>query len=644
MPVGADKLISYDPPGAIGLVDVESTLLIRFEEVVAATRPQDTLQVCDDFDVHINGPLVMPGVVAAVLGRGRSFNGVTTGLGARDKVSGATLLTRDMSIQVVLSWDAATQAAHQPGVIICRGLGSSSAEYVSYSLQLDVFDAPSFTGLLRWHWQDVAGVDRLSAGVQVVIPPNQFTMLTATRRWASPTSVELAYYVGDQLAGVETSVNGSIGGGTTGALEIGYRTVAGVNGKFYAGIIDELLVVGRELCAEEIEATWLRLTVYQPRGAQLFLEMFDPDFPLNDEPGSDQQLDIRMTGQTLGFAAAQAENLRANFLPQRAYGSTLEQWEEAVAVTPKPAQGIAARRARVVSRFRQKRGISIPGLGDALADLLDCTAADLEYLAFDNTWLDDFTAISPLRWAVTPAACCTAVAGKAHFAPGAGTFTTLTTWLTIASTCSRSSETATYSAERALSKMAMTTPQDGAEAGVWMGERGDGNYILIGLRDVAGVFKIVTETFVNHASVSLVIQATLAGNPAALWLHLYQEAGTTNWRAAWSITSRTTGYTVSPAIAQPGAVRWAGCYFRSTAAIGAAVVDFDDFTLRTPNGSRPTVAYVYRNPALGGAPDIEGANSVLQAIKHGFTQAAVIESKIFRCDIDPCDRVPMGAL
>ena len=631
MATGLDKGITYDPPGAIGLVDREAVFLIRFDETEDAQRPQDAVGACDDFDVNINLTVVMPTVVPAVLGRGRSFNGTTQGLGARDKVSGATLLTRDMSIQVVLSWDIVTQAAHQPGVIVCRGLGTGPSEYVSYSLQLDVVDVGGRVGRLRWHWQDVAGVDHLAAGALVVIPPGQFTMLTATRRWVSPTQVELAYYVGNELAGVETSALGSIGGGTTGALELGFRS-QGSNGNFYAGILDELMIVARELSAEEIEATWLRITLYQPRGTQLFLEMFDEGFPIPDESDSDAQLDIRMTGQGLGFAAAQIENLRANFLPGRAYGSTLEQWEEAVAVTPKPVQGIEARRARVLARFRQKRGISIPGLEDALADLVDCDVDDLEFIAFDNTMRDDFSnAIDPIRWDMHPAACLASVADKGHMAPGAGAFVLdnmNSNWLTAAKAIARPWRSDLPGLEHLFAKMTLTTPQAGLEAGIWFADRGARNYLLLGLRDDAGTFKVVTERFINHVSQGLVVRATLGGNPAAIWLHLYEDTAGM-WIASWSTTSATAGFTSSAAFAHPSAEYWGGLYLRSTGAIGAPVVDFDDFALWTPNASRPFNAYVFRDPGLGGTPDLEAARSVIRSIRHAYTYATITESMEF---------------
>lgn len=652
---GSDKRITYDPPGAIGLVDRGAVIHLRFDEENATTRPSDAAGNLDELDAGPINTTDMPDLVDGVLGRARAFDGVGAGLTARDIDPGSTLLTRDMSIQVVLTWDAATQAAGDPGFIICRGLGVlGPTEYVCYGLRIDVVDASSFRGKLRWLWQDLAGAEHLAPGVEVVIPPNQYTMLTATRRWASPTQVELSYYVGDQLLGSETSANGSIGGGTTGATMVGFRAAAS-DANFYAGNIDQLMVIDRELCAEEIEDTWLRLTVYQPRGVQLFKQLMDKDMPISDELDSDAQKEIAMAGIALGFSASRVENLRNNFLPGRAYGSTLEQWEQAVAVTPQPAQDLAARRERVVARFRQKRGVSIDGMGDALSGLVDCDVADLEFLAFSNTIEDDFDTLEAMRWDTLPSAngSWASTAGKAvatvgvtgkyqmeGVAPG---------WLSCRTSVSQSKYGDT-GREHVMVKLALGAHLDGFEMGVFFGDSGRGNWILCGCNDKgAGNVKVNTQTIVDRVAAARVAQVTLVTTPLTVWLHLYETTVSGIWKAAWSTTGPTTGFTTSPDITFPTGVHWAGLYARtlgSATVVAASTATFDDFVLFTPFGSRPCNAYVSRDPGLGGTPDLEGAHSVIQGVKHAYTHATIITSKNLLCDNieSGCDRGPMGAL
>jgi len=645
MAPGADKRLFFDPPGAIGLVDPEPVLLVQFNEQDTATRPKDAHGVMQDFDIASYGLFttnVMPDAVDGVLGRARQFDGSTMGLDARDLESGATLLTRDCSIQAVLTWDAAVQDLEgSAGVIASRGLGNSSAEGVCYCIQLAVVDAPSYTASFQWVWQDVGGTTHVQAGADVVLPPGQFTMLTATRRWVSPTEVVLRYYVGDILLGEVTSTDGSIGGGTTGRFQIGYRS-EGSPGFYFAGAIDELLVVGRELTLEEIENTWLRITSYQPLGVQLFTEMHDPGFPLPLDPAADAQLETRMIGQGLGYAASAIENFRANALPGRAYGQVLADWETTVRVTPAPSSGIDEQRARVVARMRQRRGVSIGGLEDALVGLLGgATNDDLEFLALSAQWQDDFNTIEAERWLVLPAASFVVSSAKAR--------ASVTGDLTV-SYASRGWKTMSTPVQSTLgvhllSEVTIVTPQSGLEAGVYFGGSSSGNYILLGIRDTAGTFSVVSERFLNWVSQGVTTHATLGGNPAAIWLHL-QQPDIGSWLASWSVSTRTTGYSSSSPISHPGDAIWGGNYVRSTASIGAAVVDFNNTTLAVPNGTRSFNAYVFLDRDLGFSPDAAGAQSVILAIKHAYTQAAFIQSKSFLLgdQISGLGVDPMGAL
>jgi len=363
------RLITYDPPGAIGLIDVDPMMVIRFTEPSRFSLPQDDGRVCQDFNTR-DGLLNMPDLADGVVGQARYFSGDQEGLFSRDVVPGATVSTRDVSIQCIINWDFANQIANSGtrATIVARGAGGSAAERVCYGLR--IVAGGGNLGGIQMFWQSESGATFDAPALSVPFE-NGFTMITVTRRWIDGNMSNVRYYIGRELLQNVDWPHGDIGGGTTGAMQIGYWENGGSRDDFFVGHIDELMIVGRELCAEEVEATWLRITRYQPLGEQLFREMVDEGFPITRDPSSDVQLDIRMTGQFLGFAASGIENLRANFLPAHAYGTTLEEWQEATHVSPKPAQGFEEKRARVESRLRQKRGISIPGVKDALGDLVD---------------------------------------------------------------------------------------------------------------------------------------------------------------------------------------------------------------------------------------------------------------------------------
>jgi hypothetical protein len=380
-----------------------NVLLLRFDEESALIRPTDELQNLDEL---VKSGASYPVIVDAATGLGRRFyssNG--DGLAAQDIDSGSTLTTRDASVQVILQWDIeATDDYGTPATIYARGLGTSAAEYLGAAIELRVVNAAIRIGELRWVWQDLSGATYYQIGGHFQVPADGFLMLTATRRWVSSTRVVLRYYLGDRLLAEVESSDGEIGGGTTGTTQIGTRYTGAAYDRFFDGIIDEIRVLDEELTAEEITATYRRITVDQPRGYQLVREVHDPGFPISQDPASRAQRETRLWGHALGFAAAQAENVRENILPDRAYGRVLTRWEAITKQAPRQGDDVETRRRRVVGRIRQRLGASIPGVGDALLELVDTDPANLEIVAFDQTIADDW---DRLRWRYDPVASST---------------------------------------------------------------------------------------------------------------------------------------------------------------------------------------------------------------------------------------------
>src|SRR5262249_11440702 len=160
---------------------------------------------------------------------------------------------------------------------------------------------------------------------------------------------------------------------------------------FYCGKIDELRVLPREMCREEIAATWRRLDVEQPAAVQLYLESHDKGFPMPGDPASRVQRENRLYGHALGYAAAQAAD-RANLLPTTAYGERLERWERMARTPSKPGDWTEKRRARVTARLSHRAGASIEGMQTSLAELVDTAPENIQILAFSQTTEDDFAA------------------------------------------------------------------------------------------------------------------------------------------------------------------------------------------------------------------------------------------------------------
>jgi hypothetical protein len=638
VPAGGDKLIAFDPPGAIGIVSPDARVVLRFHDPDVTVRPKDEAGALADLTVPVGA--ATPAVVDAVCGKGRLFSPAgTTALAAPDLATGSSLLTRDLTIMAIVFWDIAGQAS--PGALVCRGLSTSAPEYVAYELQLAVVDLPSRKGSIAWSWQTVAGVVKAQTAVQFICPTG-FTLLTATRRWISPTSVVCRYYIGDVLLGEVASADGDIGGGASGTFLLGADKAGGALGRWFAGTLDELAIWPREMCLEEIEDTWLRITRYQPLGVQLFTELHDPGFPMSREPASDVQLENRQVGMALGYAASLAENMRRNMLPQRSYGEALDNWEQALRPTQQPDRSVDARRARVLARMRQRGGSAPPELQEALSSLLG--GADpslLQFLAFDNTASDSLLATDPLRWDN----CNGGFAGTGSCMTNNATRLAPSTWYQLRRAVGGDARQA-----HQIASLRFALSVTNAEAGILFSDAGHGNYFLLGLRDTGGLtYRVFTETFVNNISQGGATDqgdstVTVGVGVSTIWLHIHQAEAF--WEVSWSLTSGIAGFTAPIAVGStPPAMQWAGMYVRTVGAVsGNSRAEFGDHVLRSTFGTAPLNAYVLLDRALGFSPDLPGARQIIATVKHAFVHGSFITTPFLLLDSQEngLDIAPLG--
>jgi hypothetical protein len=641
---------------------VPSTLvLLRFREQDAEVLPSDEIGSLADLDVDAG--LTLPPVADSFTGKGRAFsNGFA--LDAKDVVPGSSLATRDVTIQAIMSWDLDAQVAYgDTGTIVARGKGNAADEYAAYALELRVVNAALRVGELRLWWQDNAGAVHVQTGGQFIAPASgAFMLVTAVRRWISSAQVELRYYVGDKLLGDFVSADADVGGGTTGTFCVGTRYSAGVAGKFLCGVIDELRVLNYEITAEEIAATWDRMSRLQPRGYRAIRDLVQPGAPISDDPSSRIQKLLRIAGHALGYAAAQVENFRQNQLADRAFGPVLEELEGITGEAPKPSDSVKARRKRVIAHFRQRAGSSVPGVQATEADILALAPSQVQVLAFDNTIRDDFSAgLRTALWTPDPAAQWTIAADALRVQAGAGAAIgydggiTSRAWYTClaAALGGRGNPSDKFWDGRdahIIAKLVPTTVPDHGEVGVVLYDLANEHALLFGLRNNGGTYQLITESFVAHKSQGVVIQGVAALQ--TYWLHLGPGSsaaapdGYAQWQAAWSTTSQTTGYTSSADIQHPKSFGWIGMYARSFGAALAGNLDasFDDVILRFPYGHRTLRFYVLRDPMLPGAPDLPAAENALQRLKQAHVEAHVITKTTLYADDDttPADRTPTG--
>lgn len=613
-----------------------TVILLPLHEQATHLRPRD----------HAGGlgPLAaaggLPEVVEALTGLGRQL-GAGVGLVGADVVPGATLLPRDVTVKALLSIDLAAQvAAGHPGVVAARGVGGDVVERHSWGVEL----VPDGGGLatVRWFWEQPDGTLRTADGASFEVPAG-FLLLTATRKWIAPDQVRLRYWVNDQLAGEETSAHGAIGGGAGGTTTIGVRgDGAGGYERHLEAVLDDLLVANHEMSGEEIRATYRRIAVHQPGGVAIMRAHIPPGAPWSDDPESMVQRDIALQGVAVGYTNALAENLRDNALPDRAYAAMLRRWEGLVELRSKPTDDVDTRRARVLGFLGRNHGYHADGLRLALAELLGVDdIEDLEVLAFRNEIAEAFDELDPLRWHVQ-------VGGATGIAAAGGELV-----FTISNTDDL------VGAEAPHARMSLAHPgrchvwgkvagigaaaTAGAVAGLLLRHGGtSGDSLWFGVRagatlDVGYQLRRdgVVESFV-------VLEADIA---APVWLRLERtEAGLYHLRH--STTGPEEGFSEELDVEGIEGPHWAGFGVHGVVADDAFTVSFDDFVAYTPEGTRPFNVYVYRDPALGGTYDLEGANATIRRQRRATAHAAVITSKALQCD-DPdsgCDRGPMGAL
>jgi hypothetical protein len=491
--------------------------------------------------------------------------------------------------------------------------------------------------------------------------------------------VILRYFLGDRMLAEVESVDGDIGGGTTGTTTIGARFDGTQWGDFFDGVIDELRVVDYELTPEEIEATWKRISVLQPRGYRAMRDLFPPDAPISDSPDEPHPALMNLAGQALGYAAAQVENLRkpaarsrvrrrsssgrASSPNHRRRSTRWTRAELACSVTCASARGSRSRHegsdqrpgsdvdeqprgahvcAGVRRGLRQSRALLVrhvphgrarPGRRRPACSRSSRPAAPAVYDSTQRNWI---TADLP----ISHSSIFKIRRSSSARSPGVGLSAHL------------------------LTKIAPTTMPSKAEVGVAFHDWGRNHAMLIGLRNNAAPTRSSPSEFIAGVSQGVVgarddgaasaLAAPLPGRPAAR-LRLPRVRRRT---AATSGTSLSPGRRRARAPASRPTTSAASPVGLS---LGDALLPhvrhrrLDDASLDDGRRLRRHAAlhavrrspfhfYAYRDPALAGTPDIAGAHNVLQGLKQAQTEGTLVTSKSVICDSvnSICDRTPLG--
>lgn len=606
-------------------------ILLHFDEP-SGISPADELGNLDDLGVEPG--IVAPDVVQSWCGVGRRFlQAETNGLIAADVSSNGTLLPRDASVQALISLTLASAAG--PQTIIARGVNDGSLpERYAYGLELEEQAGnPGFVEV-RWFWSD-------AAGTVITAPPGVFRhagdgaeiLITATRRWEASGTVVVRYYVDSRLI-ADLRISSSIGGGFTGTTTIGARKSGGVWDRYLNGMIDELAVLDYELSADEIAATWQRLTVHQPAGYETFRGLAPPGVGWFDNPSSDIARRAKVVGQAIGLFVAGVEEFRSTFLPGTCSAWLLPRWEHLYAMSPMPLDSLDVRRARVLARMAAEESYSIPALQAAFSVLFGLDPDQVGILEVSNEWTDSFDALADERWSPGATAAWSIASGELEFdAPAA----------------------VDIDIEPTLSSCYLRTPLDRTDVGpIWFGaklvdftglpsgsfvglalHRRVGNRTLwFGVHNNGATIDLVTTEGVYGVFGALTVLATIASGP--LWLRVNLEpaddadptdATPVPITLSWSVTGPSSGFTDHNGTAYP----WydlAGFGAFTTSTPGAPIAArFDDAHVLVRNGLAPFVWFAYRDPALAGSYDLINSNTLGRKVSPAHMLGAACASK-----------------
>ena len=625
--------------GGIGFLEDEDTaLLLRFHEPDVTVRPSDTAGGLNDLVVPAG--LTAPTVVDGVVGRARQF-GVTTGYEATEAVAGTTRLDRDVTIEALVSF-ATGNLTGTAKTVIARGRRTGAdAEILLWALRLLGSGGPSS---VRFSWAEINGtvysVDAAFA------PPSGFFYVAAVRRWISTTSVEVDFYVDGAFVATVASTKGNIGKGVGGTVTVGHSESATVKSEYWEDAIDDIRVSTRARTAEEIAHTQRQLLLYPDLGYDLVRACVPPGRTYSEDRGSVVQRELQIEGDGLGLAWGLAEELLDAFLPDRAT-RTLARWERITRLYPKPGDLSATRRARVLGHLRKVHGFNRDEIRAALAVVLALTEAQVQILEVSNRFLDDFADADPApSWAHEPGQGTivenagqlrmTLVATKTHgWIPG------LAPWARVALASGVEVE--------AIGALSLRTLTDAGDAvSVLVHNRLTLDTHHFGVIKDAGVEKFFHDTVVANVRTRTILGSPSVPGSGTLYLRIQRTlAGTVNlafttatdgWFGPW-----TTVVAGAASIANP---EWAGIALQGDAAsaTGTTAAEFTEVRVWMPHSPLVWRWYIFRDPGIGGAPDLPGAQMIVTRMQPAHTRGTVVQSPMLLCDsaTDLVDRDPLG--
>ncbi len=625
-----------------------SIVLLHFDEP-ADILPADALGNLDDLGVESG--IVAPDVAETWCGVGRVFEQASTNaLIAGDKSTLGTMLPRDCSIRVLISF--VLTGANGPQTIISRGVNDGTTPE-RYAYGLEVEEQAGNAGFLevRMFWQDASGaVVTAPPGVFQHVGDGKEIKLTATRRYETSGRVVVRYYVDSRMIG-EFEMTSTISGGVSGTMTIGGRKSGGAWSRFLNGTIDELEVLDYELSADEVRATWERLTIHQPQGYATMRGLAPPGVGWFNNPSSDTAKRAKVVGQAIGLFVAAVEEFRATFLPSTCPAWLLPRWESLYVLTSKPLDSLDVRRARVLARMSAEDGYSIPALKAAFSIALGIDADDVEILEYLNERNDPFTSLVAERWTDGDVGTWSTSVGELALNVPSGTAIDISPAIGDCRLWTPLDRTDVGPVWFAAKVVSYTGVPSGSFVGLMLHRRTGNRTLWFGLYNNGTTIDLIRREGTIGAFGAAVSLATIAAGP--VWLRIDLDPGGQDsddvtpvaLKLSWSTTGPSSGFTTVTTTAYPW-YELAGFGAFTTSTPGADIdARFDDARIFVPKALAPFCWFAYRDPNLPGTYDPIAANALARVASPAHMYGAACASKHLLCG-DPVSGLvgwtPMG--
>jgi hypothetical protein len=627
----------------VSLVDPRARLWLPMQEGADSIYPSDASgYLADPTLVGATTPAVVDDTIT---GYGRDFIRASSHGFNFDDPDGALWLTRGVSVLALVRVDLATMGDLAVAEIIQRGRGGV-ADPVCFGLRATI--ESTAVRIALW-WQTVAGAEVLDAGILVDWPTGEFLFVGAAREVVDGSLV-VRYFVNGETA-VRTGHALDVGGVAASEVSIGHgMTSAPAQASFLDGAIDSLVVLNEAISAEEAEWYWLRIAKDQPDGA-LALRRLLPPGVYSSDPDSRIQREVRVEGSTIGYTKSVARRMREYSLPDKAWGDWLERWEEILGHDPKAGDWLEKRRARLLSFLGVRRGYSVVDVKDQLLEAFDTEDPDdAQIIEFDNDFAEDFTVGTP------------SIHARVDDGGGAWSDDATTVAADELEFDAAAADLRYYGAGDVGPGLYLWgLPGDGVDAwihgevevvvddgatiqGFAIGRADDvDDFLFVGLADNGGPFIVARRVVGGDTAAPVTIEDPWVTNPTFFRI---RTDGLGNYLIKYGATDVAAKAHAGVAVTGPVAPKWAGFAVASVSSSVTVNALFRNFFTHTPSGPQRLCWYAYRDPGLGGAPDMRGAELIVDRVRPAHTFAHAVEKLEVVCD-DPegsgCDRQPIGA-